>query len=102
MEFFSKHFFPYKNLKSCTYFLPTRDGLKINYKPMKIKNDILNTFEWKLCKIFFKCDMPHDIKISNRTAEDILDNLNYEFLEDCTKYTDENKDWIWKNPKDNN
>lgn len=102
MEFFSKHFFPYKSLKSCTYFLPTRDGLKINYKPMKIKNDILNTFEWKLCKIFFKCDMPHDIKISNRTAEDILDNLNYEFLEDCTKYTDENKDWIWKNPKDNN
>ncbi len=98
MEFFSKHFFPYKNLKHLTYFLPPRDNLKINYRQMEVKKDIIDTFEWKICKILFKCNLPADIKYHSKDAEEILDNLNYEFLQKGYPYIEENKVWIYNNP----
>ncbi len=101
MEFFSKHFFPFKNLKSSAYFLPVRDNIKINYDSMKTKEDILNIFEWKICKIFFQCNNSEVFRCDTQSPSQILDHLNYEFLEKGYKYIEENKNWIYSNPKDN-
>lgn len=100
MEFFAKYFFADKGLKHDTYYIPLRDNLKIHYDPMKTKNDILATFEWKLCKIFFKCNNPIELNYDTNAANQILDHLNYEFLEKGYKYIEENKNWIYDNPQD--
>lgn len=99
MEIFAKYFFSDKGLTNSTFYIPVRDRLAIDYPNVKNKESIINILEWKLCKIFFKGELPEDVKYDSNSAEKILDFINYEFLNKSYNYIVENKDWINNSPQ---
>ena len=95
MQVFAKHYFADKGHFVDTFYIPTRDYLGISN--IKTKNDILNSYIWKICKILYRCELQSDDVFDNEEPSLILDYLNYDFIKNPSKYIDDNKNWIYKN-----
>lgn len=93
MEFFAKHFFSNNGIYEDTYYLPTRDYLAMNN--MKSKEVIEPTFIWKICRVLYKNNLSDEIAFEDANCSQILNFLNYEFLQKSSEYIEDNKDWIY-------
>ena len=93
MEFFAKYFFSNNGIYEDTYYLPTRYYLAMNN--MKSKEVIEQTFIWKICRVLYKSNLSDEIAFKDVNCSQILNFLNYEFLQKSSEYIENNKEWIY-------
>ncbi len=78
-----------------SFYLPTIDDL---FK--KTKQEIMQSLEWKVCKLLFVSELEKNSNYSITDASKILDILNYEYLANSAKYLKQNENWVFtKNSK---
>lgn len=98
MKMFIKYYFSEKNITTRqTFYLPLAEDIKRLYN-IKTKEEILSSFIWKICRLFYKFDLPEDIPFSDFEASLILNSLNYEYIKDTRNYIQEHEEFIYKEP----
>lgn len=86
MKIFAKYYFIDNNYSHDTYFIPLIQALRYKYDNISNKASIIKTYEWNICKLLFRCHLQKDIPYKDSMAEEILDLLNYEYMDNPSVY----------------
>lgn len=78
------------------FYIPDRACLFKSYDLIKNQKELEKTIEWKICKLLFEFDLYPESVYKNKDASIILDELNYDYLSNPSRYLKENKTLLFK------
>lgn len=97
-EIYSKYFFIDNNYSNDKYYVPCIQRLCYDTDNLNSKEKIIKSYAWNICKLLFKNSLSPCKEYSDSKAEEILDLLNYEYMDSPSKYIEANKNWIYDDP----